>query len=78
MKGKECINKKRFKDRVSAQNEADRINKRTVKMRVYQCNLCSAFHLTSVSKNRFKKLQKRELPEKLVNESDYWMKKLTN
>jgi hypothetical protein len=77
MKGKKCIDKKRFNDRISAQKKADIINKGIMKMRVYQCELCDYYHLTSVSRGKFQKLQKRQLPENVTNEANYWINKLT-
>ena len=74
MKGKKCIDKTNYYDRITAEKEANRISKRTGKtFRVYRCEQCLNYHLTTVSQKTFNKHQRRStLP---TDEIEYWILK---
>ncbi len=85
----ECLKKsfetkQEAKERKEQIDKVNQLNKDNTRMRVYHCKKCGKYHLTSMSKKKFKSTQKITKEERdrrrisyLVNvESDYWLNKL--
>lgn len=66
-------NKKTFDTKQDAAIRRNEINKEegTNKMNSYFCQICKGYHLTSKSKNQYRKRK-----EFLIQETEYWNRKL--
>jgi hypothetical protein len=82
-----CKSKKKFENKSSADKRCGEINDNDIEafLRVYKCNACRGYHLTSKTESDQKKIRKFILDSQvkhdlhyerqIENEANYWIKK---